>query len=86
MKPSKPVYERILAIIIMCIPGASAAYSWKWMRDIFHDFLSGQPFAWLPFTGSLILFLASIAFLGGFIFHHDKKRNRLKSQKGKISS
>lgn len=86
MKPLKPVYERILAIVIMCIPGAGAVYSWKWMRDLIHNYLAGQSFAWLPFLGCLVLFLVSIAFLGGFIFYHDKKRNRIKKQKSKTSS
>lgn len=86
MKSLKPVHERILAIVIMCIPGGLAVYSWKWMRDLLHDYLAGHPFAWLPFAGCLLLFLVSIAFLGGFIFYHDKKRNRIKKQKSETSS
>lgn len=77
----KLIYQRILALLFMCIPGGFAIYGWTWMRDILFDYFAGRPFAWLPFIAALSLFLFGLAILGGFIFHHDKKRGRLLEKK-----
>ncbi|TCS92407.1 DUF2627 family protein [Hazenella coriacea] len=73
----KLIYQRIIAILIMCIPGAISIYGWTLMRDILFDYFANQGFAWFPFLGGLILFLLGLVFIGGFIFHHDKKRNKI---------
>lgn len=81
MKFLKPLCERILAILIICIPGVIAIFGWKWMRDILHNFFAGQPFAWLSFLGSLLLFLTGIAVTGSFIYYRDNKRNRIQNDR-----
>lgn len=73
----KLIYQRILAILLMCIPGFIAIYGWTLMRDILFDYAATNDFAWLPFSVGLLLFLLGLAILGGFIFHHDKKRNKI---------
>ncbi|SEN21672.1 DUF2627 family protein [Lihuaxuella thermophila] len=73
----KIIYQRILAILIMCIPGVLAIYGWTLLRDILFNYFAGQGFAWLPFLGGLFLLLFGLFILGGFIFHHDKKRNKI---------
>ncbi|MBA4495016.1 DUF2627 domain-containing protein [Paenactinomyces guangxiensis] len=73
----KIIYQRIFAIIIMCIPGILAIYGWTVMRDILFDYLAGQGFALLSFLGALVLFLLGLSIIGGFIFHRDKKRNKI---------
>ncbi|MBA4600928.1 DUF2627 family protein [Thermoactinomyces sp. AMNI-1] len=78
--------ERILAILIVCIPGLFAVYGWKWMRNLLHDFFAGKPFAWLPFLGSLLLFLTGIAVIGSFIYYRDKKRHRIQKERREPSS
>ncbi len=81
MKLPKQAYERILAILIICIPGLFAIIGWKWMQDILHNFFAGHSFAWLPFLGSLLLFLAGIAIIGSFIYYRDDKRNRVQNDR-----
>lgn len=69
------IYQRIFALLLLCIPGAIGIYGWTWMRDVFFHYMAGEGFAWLPFAGGLTLFLLSLTFLGGFLFYRDEKRN-----------
>jgi hypothetical protein len=71
------VFQRVIAILILGIPGAIGVYGWTWMRDVFFDYMAGRGFDWLSFFGGLTLFLIGVAFLGGFIFHRDAKRNKI---------
>ncbi|RAL26547.1 DUF2627 domain-containing protein [Thermoflavimicrobium daqui] len=73
----KPVYQRILAILILCIPGALGIYGWTIIRDVLFNYFANQGFAWLPFLGGTLLLLIALYFLGGFIFYRDKKNNRI---------
>lgn len=66
---------RIIAAIILFIPGIISAFGIKLMRDtLFDDFYPILLTKGLQFIVGLILFIAGIAFLGGFIFHRDRKR------------
>ncbi|MGA9172741.1 MAG: DUF2627 family protein [Thermoactinomyces sp.] len=76
----KPIYQRIVAIIIMCLPGILAIYGWTLMRDILFDTFAGKAFAWLPFLGGLTAFIVGIFLLGSFIFYRDKKRNKVQAK------
>jgi hypothetical protein len=72
----KRIYERIIAIIILCIPGIVAVYGWTLIREaLLYSFL-GQKFIW-AFISGLFLFLFGISILGGFIFYRDNKRNKI---------
>ncbi|SFJ30485.1 DUF2627 family protein [Thermoflavimicrobium dichotomicum] len=73
----KPIYQRILAILILCVPGALGIYGWTIIRDVLFNYFAQQGFAWGPFLGGLFLLLFALYFLGGFIFYRDKKRNRV---------
>jgi hypothetical protein len=72
-----PIYLRLFAILLLCIPGVLAVYGWTFMRELLFHYVAGQPFAWLPFLGGLALFLAGVSIIGGFIFHRDRKRNKI---------
>ena len=76
------VFQRVIAILILCIPGALGVYGWTWMRNVFFDYMAGKGFDWLSFLGGLTLFLLGLAFLGGFIYHRDAKRNRFSRNSG----
>ncbi|WP_226642461.1 DUF2627 domain-containing protein [Mesobacillus subterraneus] len=71
---------RILALIIMLIPGAIAALGVKLMRDMVFGILQAPfPFLWLQFLAGLLFFLAGLGFIAGFILHRDRKRNKVQA-------
>lgn len=72
---------RFIAVLILFIPGAIGAYGIKLMRDaLFSDVYTIMFNGTIQFIVGLILFIAGFSFVAGFIFHRDKKRNKLKSQ------
>jgi len=72
---------RIIAVIILFIPGVLSAFGIKLMRDtLFDDYYPILLSKGLQFIIGLILFIAGIAFLGGFIAHRDRKK-QLKQKK-----
>jgi hypothetical protein len=72
------IMQRIIALIILLIPGLFAALGIKWMRDALFGILQPPlPLLWLQFLLGLLLFLAGLAFVGGFILHRDRKRNKV---------
>lgn len=71
--------QKLVALLIMVVPAAVAVYGIKLMRDVF--FMAFDPavnrFLWGPFLLGLLLFAVPVLFIGGFILHHDRKRNRV---------
>ncbi len=73
--------SRIIALLIMVIPGVIAVYGVKLMRDMVFGIASALfPWLWLQFLGGLILFLGGLAFIAGFIFYRDRKRNKVQAR------
>ncbi|MBS4191173.1 DUF2627 family protein [Bacillus sp. FJAT-49705] len=69
---------RIIALLILLIPGFLAVYGIKLMRDmVFGNLLSPFPFLWLQFLTGLLLFLIGLGFVAGFILYRDRKRNKV---------
>lgn len=72
---------RIIAVLILFIPGIIAAFGIKLMRDsLFDEFYSIFIYIGIQFTVGLILFLGGIGFIGGFIVHRDRKKQLLKKK------
>lgn len=74
---------RLFALLILVIPGAFAAYGIKLMRDMVFGITNGPfttSFLWLQFLVGLLLFLAGLAFIAGFILHRDRKRNKVQTR------
>ncbi|AJD91401.1 hypothetical protein JMA_20840 [Jeotgalibacillus malaysiensis] len=72
---------RMIALIILLIPGVIAAYGIKLMRDMFF----GLQVSWLPslalqFFLGLIMFVAGLSFIGGFLLHRDRKKNKVQQR------
>lgn len=68
---------RFIALAIMVIPGLIAALGIKLMRDMFFAILHPPiPELWMQFVLGLLLFILGLAFIGGFIFRRDNKRNK----------
>lgn len=72
---------RIIAVLIIFLPGVIGALGIKLMRDAFfsevYPFLINEV---VQFIVGLIMFVGGLTFIGGFIYHRDKKRNLLKEQ------
>lgn len=69
---------RFIALMVLVIPAIIAGYGIKLMRDtIFYILHPPFPFLLLQFFSGFILCIAGIAFIGGFIFHRDRKNNKV---------
>jgi hypothetical protein len=70
--------KRLIALVILLIPGFIAAFGIKLMRDMtFGKLLSPFPSLWLQFLIGLVFFIGGLSFLAGFILHRDRKRNKV---------
>ncbi len=69
---------RLIALIILIVPGIIAGYGFKQMRDVLFGTLN-HPFPSLAvqFTAGLICFIAGLSFIAGFIFHRDRRKNKV---------
>lgn len=73
--------SRIIALILLVIPGIVAGYGIKLMRDMLFGVLQFPfPYLWLQFLAGLILFVGGLGFIGGFIFHRDRKQNKVQDR------
>ncbi|WLR49719.1 DUF2627 domain-containing protein [Bacillus tianshenii] len=73
--------KRILALLIMLIPGFGAGYGIKLMRDMVFGIQQPPfPFLWIQFLIGLLLFLVGLGFVGGFILYRDRKRNKVQGK------
>lgn len=78
----KLLISRLIAILILVIPGLLAMKGFLMMKDDIFNFISMHgddsvtpDFAWSHFGGGLLLFLAGMSFLGGWILTRDRKKN-----------
>ena len=73
--------KRIIALLILVVPGFLAAYGIKLMRDmVFGIHQPPIPFLWMQFFVGLFFFIAGLGFVGGFILHRDIKRNKVQAR------
>jgi hypothetical protein len=73
--------QRLIALIIMLIPGVLAALGIKLMRDMLFGILQPPfPALWLQFILGLLFFLGGLGFIAGFILHRDRKRNKVQDR------
>jgi len=71
---------RIIALIIMLIPGFIAALGIKLMRDMVFGIL--QPpiqNLFIQFILGLLFFAAGLGFIAGFILYRDRKKNKVQA-------
>ncbi|MCH6267995.1 MULTISPECIES: DUF2627 domain-containing protein [Neobacillus] len=73
--------KRIIALIILVIPGFLAAVGIKLMRDMTFGVLQAPfPKLWLQFIVGLLLLLGGLGFVAGFILYRDRKRNKVQAR------
>ncbi|MGM9927382.1 MAG: DUF2627 domain-containing protein [Bacillus sp. (in: firmicutes)] len=72
---------RLIAFIILFIPGVFAAMGIKFMRDMIFGILQFPfPSLLLQFIGGFILMVTGIGFIAGFILHRDRKRKKVQKR------
>lgn len=76
--------SRIIAILLLVIPGIAAAYGFIELKQVVFQYVADKgefgadaSFHWWQFIKGIILFLAGVAFIGGWTFYRDRKRNYL---------
>ena len=77
--------KRLIAFTILFIPGAIAAYGIKLMRDMLFGIQQPPyPALWLQSLIGLLFTIGGIAFIAGFIFYRDRKRNKVQNRFNKF--
>ncbi|MFC5701016.1 DUF2627 domain-containing protein [Cohnella faecalis] len=84
----KIIISRLIAVLLLVIPGIAAAYGFLLMKDAIFDYfadmgnvdLPNPDFAWATFVIGFIVFLIGVGFIGGWIFYRDRKHNYLSSR------
>jgi hypothetical protein len=73
--------QRFIALLILLIPGVLAGYGIKLMRDMLFRKLDPLfPALWLQFFVGLVLFVVGLSFVAGFIFHRDRKKDKVQAR------
>lgn len=69
---------RLIAFIILLIPGVMAAYGIKLMRDtLFSKLLEPYPALWMQFTLGTLFTVIGIGFFAGFLLNRDRKKGNV---------
>lgn len=73
--------QRFIALIIVLIPVILAVLGIKLIRDMTFGVLQPPiPELWMQFLVGVIFLVGGMYLIGGFIFHRDKKRNKLQKR------
>jgi hypothetical protein len=67
--------SRMLAVILLVIPGGLATYGFILMKRALFVAMGPPTFPWFTFVIGMLLFFGGVAFVGGWIFYRDRKRN-----------
>jgi uncharacterized membrane protein len=69
---------RLLAFIVLLIPGLMAAGGIKLIRDtVFGKLIEPLPFLWLQLIIGVILLIVGLGFFAGFLLHRDRKNGKV---------
>ena len=69
---------RMLAFIVLLIPGIMAAGGIKLIRDtIFGKLIGPFPFLWLQLLVGIIFVVIGIGFFAGFLLNRDRKNGKV---------
>ncbi|MBO8170383.1 MAG: DUF2627 domain-containing protein [Bacillaceae bacterium] len=76
------LFQRIIAVLILVIPGAVSMYGVKIMRDVIFEAVgpNAGSFLWLKFAAGFVFFLGGLAFIAGFLYNREKKLGRLQKK------
>lgn len=78
----KLITQRLIAVLLLAIPGVIACFGFLKMKDSlfyywssFGDDVVRSGFQWGKFLLGLVMFVAGVAFIAGWTFYRDRKRN-----------
>jgi hypothetical protein len=78
----RDIFYRFIAMMLLAVPGILAAYGFLQIKDAlflyfsaFGDASAEPALNWRKIIWGLVLFVFGIAFIGGWIFYRDRKRN-----------
>lgn len=71
---------RLLAFLVLLIPGIIAGYGIKLMRDTFYG-IGPIDVSWLQFLIGFILMVVGIGFIAGFVLYRDRKKGKIPVKK-----
>ncbi|MFC0522677.1 DUF2627 family protein [Pontibacillus salicampi] len=72
---------RLIAVLILFIPGAFSVLGIKMMRDTLFAIEYPLFFSlWFQFIVGFLLFLLGLFFIGGFILYRDRKQGKTKGR------
>ncbi|MBM7660911.1 hypothetical protein JOC85_001683 [Bacillus mesophilus] len=73
--------QRFMALILVLTPVILAVTGIKLIRDMSFGILQPPiPELWIQFVLGVICLIGGMYLIGGFIFHRDKKRNKLQKR------
>ena len=70
-----PIFARLLAVLLLVIPGFIATYGFLLMKNAIFEQFGPATFGWGKFLLGLVMFALGVFFIGGWIFFRDRKRN-----------
>lgn len=72
---------RLMAFLVLLIPGVIAGYGIKLMRDTLYG-IGPIDVSWLQFLIGFILMVLGVGFIAGFILYRDRKKGKIPAKKG----
>lgn len=72
---------RLMAFLVLLIPGVIAGYGIKLMRDTLYG-IGPIDVSWLQFLIGFILMVLGVGFIAGFILYRDRKKGKIPVKKG----
>ncbi|MET1014222.1 MAG: DUF2627 domain-containing protein [Paenisporosarcina sp.] len=72
---------RMLAFLVLLIPGLLAASGIKLIRDtLFGKLIGPFPFLWLQLLIGILCFIIGLGFFAGFLLHRDRKNGKVQEK------
>ncbi|HEY0828734.1 MAG TPA: DUF2627 domain-containing protein [Bacilli bacterium] len=71
----KLIALRFIAVLLLVIPGFAATYGFLAMKDAIFNSFGPDLLDWGKLIFGLFAFVLGVAFIGGWIFFRDRKRN-----------
>jgi uncharacterized membrane protein len=68
--------QKLIAVILLVIPGIVSAYGWTLMRESIIFSLGDHPFPLFKFLAGLTLFFLGAAFIAGYFLRKEKRKRQ----------